>query len=49
MTFKLPGSEDQFFRQLENTSGVELRSYADFALFSYAPGRLVKINNIVNN
>lgn len=49
MTFKLPGSEDQFFRQLENSAGVELRAYSDFSLFAQAPGKFVLINNIVNS
>lgn len=49
MTFNLPGSNDQFFRQLENSAGVEIRAYSDFALFSNAPGKMVLISNIVNS
>lgn len=49
MTFKLPGSEDQFFRQLENSAGVELRCYSDMSLFSCAPGKMTLITGIVNS
>jgi hypothetical protein len=49
VTFKLPGAgEDKFFRQLESNAGVELRSYADFALFCHEPGKLILLKNIVN-
>lgn len=48
MTFKTPGQGDDFFRQLENAAGYELRLYTDQALFSQAPGRSVLIQNIVN-
>lgn len=48
VTFKRPGRQDEFFRDLENNAGYELRLYTDQALFCSAPGRLVLINNIVN-
>lgn len=48
ITFKLPGSNDEFFRQLENSSGYEIRAYTDQSLFTYAPGRSVLMYNIVN-
>jgi hypothetical protein len=48
VTFKRPGMEGQFFRELENSAGVELRCFSDQALFSAAPGKSVLINDIVN-
>lgn len=48
VTFKRPGKGDEFFRDLENSAGYELRLYCDQALFSHAPGRNCLINNIVN-
>lgn len=49
MTFNLPGSNDQFFRQLENSAGVEIRAYMDASLFCSAPGKTVLITGIVNS
>lgn len=48
VTFKRPGRGDEFFRELENHAGYELRAYTDQALFCFAPGRNVLIKNIVN-
>lgn len=48
VTFKRPGKGDEFFRDLENSAGYELRAYTDQALFCHAPGKNVLINNIVN-
>jgi hypothetical protein len=48
VTFKRPGMDGQFFRELENSAGVELRCFSDMALFCSAPGRGVIITNIVN-
>lgn len=48
VTFKRPGQGDQFFRDMENASGYELRCFSDQALFCSAPGRSVLIENIVN-
>lgn len=48
MTFKRPGQGDQFFRDLENSAGYELRLYTDQAIFCSAPGRNVLITEIVN-
>ena len=48
ITFKRPGQGDEFFRDLENAAGYELRAYCDQALFSSAPGKMVLIKNIVN-
>lgn len=49
ITFKRPGSEDKFFRELENNAGVELRAMCDQAVFSAAPGRSCLITGIVNS
>ena len=48
VTFKRPGMEGQFFRELENSAGYELRAFSDMALFCAAPGKQVLINNISN-
>lgn len=48
VTFKRPGMEGNFFRELENSAGVELRAFSDMALFCAAPGRNVIITAIVN-
>lgn len=49
MSFKRPGQEGEFFRELENSAGYELRLYSDQAIFCHAPGKSVLINNIVNS
>lgn len=49
MTFKRPGQGDQFFRDLENSAGYELRLYTDQAVFCSAPARNVLLYNIVNS
>lgn len=48
VTFRRPGKGDEFFRDLENSAGYELRAYTDQALFCHAPGRNVLIRDIVN-
>ena len=48
VTFKRPGKGDEFFRDLENNAGYELRLYADQSLFCMYPGHNTLINNIVN-
>lgn len=48
VTFKLPGSNDKFFRELDNSAGYELRAYSDQALFCSSPARLILITGIVN-
>jgi hypothetical protein len=48
VTFKRPGMEGQFFRELENSAGVELRCFSDMALFCSAPGKNVLISSITN-
>lgn len=49
MTFKRPGQGEEFFRDLENSAGYELRLYSDQAIFCMAPGRNVLVINIVNS
>lgn len=49
VTFKRPGMEGNFFRELENSAGVELRCFSDMALFCSAPGKQVLIQAIVNS
>lgn len=49
ITFRRPGKGDEFFRDLENSAGYELRSYSDQALFCSAPGKQVLIDSIVNS
>lgn len=49
MTFKRPGQNEEFFRDLENAAGYELRLFSDQALFCSAPGKNVILQNIVNS
>lgn len=49
VTFKRPGMEGNFFRELENSAGVELRCWSDQALFCSAPGKSILITAIVNS
>jgi hypothetical protein len=49
VTFKLPGSNDKFFRELDGAAGYELRAYSDQALFCAMPARLTLIKDIVNS
>lgn len=49
ITFKRPGQGEEFFRELENNAGYELRAYTDQALFTYAPGKSALITGIVNS
>jgi hypothetical protein len=48
ITFRRPGQGDDFFRELENNAGYELRAYTDQAVFCMAPGRSTVIAGIVN-
>jgi hypothetical protein len=48
ITFKRPGADGNFFRDLENASGYELRCYTDQAIFCAAPGKQTLIINVVN-
>jgi hypothetical protein len=46
VTFKRPGQEDKYFRELEGFAGVELRAYTDQALLCIRPGRQILITNL---
>ena len=46
VTFKRPGQEGNFFRELEDHAGYELRAYTDQAIFCAKPGRQVLIKNL---
>jgi hypothetical protein len=46
VTFQRPGRGDDFFRELENQSGYELRAYADYALFTFSPAKNVLVTGI---
>lgn len=48
VTFKRPGQGDEFFRDLENAAGYEMRLYTDQAVFCHAPARNVLMYEIVN-
>lgn len=49
VTFQRPGAkvDGDFFRELENRAGYELRCYTDQALFCAKPGRSIIISNLV--
>lgn len=49
VTFQRPGMEGKFFRELENSAGVELRAMSDMALFCAAPGKNAIITAITNS
>jgi len=46
ITFKRPGQGDNFFRELEDHAGFELRCYTDQAIFCSKPGRSIIISNL---
>lgn len=48
ITFKRPGQGEDFFRDLENSAGYEMRLYTDQAVFCCAPGKNVIFTGIVN-
>jgi hypothetical protein len=48
VSFKRPGQGEEFFRDLENSAGYELRLYTDQAVFCMAPGRSTLVSSIVN-
>lgn len=47
VTFKRPGQGDNFFRDMEDSAGYELRCYTDQALFCSKPGHQVLISNLI--
>lgn len=48
VTFKRPDQGDNFFREIENAAGYELRAYSDQALLCFSPGKNTLIKGIVN-
>lgn len=46
ITFKRPGMEGNFFRELENSTGYELRAYTIQSIFCAAPARSIIISNL---
>ena len=46
VTFRRPGQGDNFFRDMEDNAGYELRAYTDQALFCVRPGRQILISNL---
>jgi hypothetical protein len=46
VTFKRPGGEDNFFRDLENSAAYELRAWLDLAIFTSCPGKNVYLSGI---
>lgn len=48
ITFKRPGQGEDFFRDLENSAGYEMRLYTDQAVFCCAPGKNILLTGIVN-
>lgn len=48
ISFKRPGQGEEFFRDLNDAAGYELRLFTDQAVFCHAPGRSTLINAIVN-
>lgn len=49
VTFKRPSQGDEFFRDLSDAAGYELRLWSDQAVFTSAPGRNTLIFDIVNS
>lgn len=49
VSFKRPGQGEEFFRDLENSAGYELRLYTDQAVFCMAPGKSTLVSAIVNS
>jgi len=49
VTFKIPGRpQEEFFLELENSAGYEMRSFSDFSVFCSKPACNFIITNIVN-
>ena len=49
LSMKLPGSSDEFVVKLENSHGIEFRTYCDTALFCNAIGHNILISGILNS
>jgi hypothetical protein len=48
ITFKRPGQGDNFFKDLENSAGYEMRAYCDMALLCVSPGKNTLISGVQN-
>lgn len=48
ITFKRPGSGDQFVKELNDAAGVEFRSMSEQSLYTSAPAYSISINAVVN-
>jgi hypothetical protein len=48
VTFKRPDQGENFFREIEDAAGYELRAYSDQALLCFSPGKNTLIKGIVN-
>ncbi len=46
VTFRRPGRNDDFFKEVESKAGYELRAFADFCIFCHRPGVAVLIDSI---
>ncbi len=46
VTFKVPGTKEEFLRQSDTTTALELRCWTDQAIFTPAPGRHVYISGV---
>ncbi len=49
VTFRNPGKGSEFFRELNDNAGFELRAYLDQSIFTETPARSVKITGFVNS
>ena len=49
VSFKRPGKNDEFFRDLENSAAYELRLFTDQCIFTSSVGRNVLVHGIVNS
>ncbi len=49
VTFNVPGRGGDFYRQLDDQAGIEVRAFYHQALFSKAPGKLCLFTGIVNS
>lgn len=48
VTFRIPGSDEEFFRHLSDHAGYELRCYADVAIICHKPNKQILFKGISN-
>ena len=48
VTFEMPGEKDTYMKPLEGAHGVEIRCWADFALFCHKPSKQLLFTGITN-